>query len=398
MGLQAVPMWIPLDTDGITQIQHPAEVLRALTRAISTFPGVGTGPSSASATNAGGDFAATVVPAAMQLTIAKGHAFIPGREGSSSLQQMGSYFAYSDASETISWPANASGSSRMDSLILRVADPQYGSIGGNPLGAWWQAVAGSSGSARPDSDFLSGGSQYIPGAWLRMYDVLVPNGATQLTQSNVAFKGGYSNVHGFWPYFSSGPPSVSPLSYGQRGFEIDTGTHTWWNGSTWHSFPPMSPIAVCYFTGGTAATSSGATEAAVAAWTNSNSATLLNAHSYMIHVSGGAFSSASSTTEQVSIAIRTAVNSTGAQKVGDCRVNVFQAGASVSSFETIKFVKNATGANLTKTFGLTVKRLTGSGNGSLYGDTSTPLPLVLAVYDLGLSSETQLGNVAVAVT
>src|SRR5690348_5374509 len=395
MSLQAVPMWVPLSTDGVTQIQHQAEVLRALTRAISTFPGVGTAGSSASSTNAGGDFAATVVPAAMQLTIAKGVAFIPGREAASSLQQMGSYFASSEAAETIAWPANSSGSSRMDSLILQVADPQYGSIGGNPVGAFWRAVAGSSGSARPDSDFLSGGSQYIPGAWLRMYDILVPNAATQLTQSNVAFKAGYSNVHGFWPYPSSGPPSVSPLSYGQLGVEIDTGTRTWWNGSTWHSIAAANPISCCYWTGGGGATSSGATEAALAAWTGSESSLLRNGHTYAVHAKGGCFSTASSTTERVGVIIRTAVNSTVAQKIAEFGVNVTNLGSNVSSFEMTTFIKNASGADLTKTFGMCSRRAIGTGNSNLYGDTVNFLPLVLTVYDLGLSSETQLSGVAI---
>jgi hypothetical protein len=386
-----------LAADGTTQVQHPAEALRALQRAASSFPGVVNAPTAASAVNTAGDFAGTVVPAAMQLTVAKGSAFVPGREAASTLQQAGSYFVYSEASEVVSWPANASGSTRMDSLILRVADPQYGSIGGNPLGAWWDAVPGSSGAARPDSDFLSGGAKYIPGGWLRMYDISVPNAATQLTQVNVAYKGGYSNIHGFWPYPSSGAPSVSPLTYGQPGFEVDTGTRTWWNGTSFVS-TYGNVASACYWTGGTGATSSGVTEVALAAWTGSSAATLLNGHVYELVAEGGCFSSVSSGTEQVAIRVRTAVNSIVAQKVAEQRINVVNAGANVSNFGMTRYIKNATGAALTKTFGVSTLRTQGTGNASIFGST-TEFPITVVVRDMGLSTENaQLAAVAIAVT
>lgn len=229
MSLQAVPLWIPLQTDGVTQVQHPAELVRSLQRAMSTRAGViRPGAAQTTANVNSGDFATTVVPAAMQLTIAAGAAFVVGRENAA--QIAGMYYAYSEASEVISWPANASGSTRMDSLILRIADPQYGSIGGNPLGAWWDAVAGSSGSARPDSDFLLAGSKYIPGAWLRICDISVPNAATQLTQVNISFKGGYADTLGYHPYFLANTFGGG-VSYGQEGFELDTGQATKWTGA-----------------------------------------------------------------------------------------------------------------------------------------------------------------------
>jgi hypothetical protein len=399
MGIQAVPLWVPLAADGITQVQHPAELLRALQRAISPFPGVVNAPTTASATNAGGGFAATVVPAAMQLTVAAGSAFIPGREAASTLQQAGSYFVFSEASETITWPANASGSTRMDSLILRVADPQYGSIGGSPLGAWWDAVPGSSGSARPDSDFLSGGAKYIPGAWLRMYDISVPNAATQLTQGNVAFKAGYSNIHGDWPYFSAGPPTVSPLPYGQIGFEVDTGTHTWWQGSAFNAFARNNVIAAMYYTGGTGATSAGATEAALPAWTASNNpVTLLNAHAYFVHVRGGLFSSVTGATEVANVKVRTAVASTVAQQIGLAAAPCIT-GSNVMSFDFGFYIRNSTGGSISRSLGITVARKSGTGNHSLFGNAAaTDFPLMITVSDLGYVWETQLLNVATAVT
>jgi len=229
MVLQTVGLWVPLAADGVTQVQHPAELNRAFLRAASPRPGVTRpGGTANNATNLGG-FAATIVPAAMQLTVAAGACFIPGQENT--LQSAGNYFAYSEASEVITWPA-ASGSNRMDSLLLQISDPQYGSIGGNPLGPFWRAVAGSSASARPDSDFKSGGSQYVPGAWIRMYDILVPASATQLTQTNVAFKAGYSSTVGFTPMFLGARPTTG-LFYGELAFEMDTGRWYEWNGTAW---------------------------------------------------------------------------------------------------------------------------------------------------------------------
>jgi hypothetical protein len=214
VGLQLQPAWIPLHPD-LSQVQHPAELDRNLLEHITGRSGV---------TRPGG-FAGTVVPAAMQLTLAAGAAFVEGRENNT----QGFYFAWSNASETISWPA-AGGSQRVDSLILRIADPQYGTISGNSR-AYWDAVAGSGGSARPDSDFNSGGSQYVPGAWLRVFDVTVPASATQLTQGNVVFKAGYTNTMGYLPYNTALAPTG--LYLGERRFNLDTLRDEVWDGTIW---------------------------------------------------------------------------------------------------------------------------------------------------------------------
>jgi hypothetical protein len=214
VGLQLQPAWIPLHPD-LQQVQHPAELDRNLLEHLSGRSGV---------TRPGG-FAGTVVPAAMQLEVAAGAAFIEGRENNT----QGFYFAWSNASETLSWPASG-GSQRVDSLILRVADPQYGTISGNSR-VYWDAVAGSGGSARPDSDFNSGGSQYVPGAWLRVFDVTVGAGVTQLTQGNVVFKAGYANAMGYVPYNTALAPTG--LYPGEDRWNLDRGYRETWDGSLW---------------------------------------------------------------------------------------------------------------------------------------------------------------------
>lgn len=130
------------------------------------------------------DFALTPSPTAMQMTIAKGDAVVMGAE-TSTIQ--GGYYAWSNASETINWPA-AAGSPRIDSLILRVIDTQYGTDGsGN--GALWQVVSGTpSGSpvAVTNAQLDAGGALHRPGGYLRVADVLVPASVTNLSTATVS--------------------------------------------------------------------------------------------------------------------------------------------------------------------------------------------------------------------
>ena len=87
-------------------------------------------------------------------------------------QDQGNYFAWSEASETIAWPAPSS-SPRIDTLILRVADPQYGTVTGS-VGARWdiiQGVPASSPVARSDIEIST--TFFVPGGWMRVADIRV---------------------------------------------------------------------------------------------------------------------------------------------------------------------------------------------------------------------------------
>lgn len=154
MGLQTAPGFI-----GAAGYAHPVELMRNLTEAL-TDSGTGLLKDTAG-------FAMTPSGSAMQLTIAPGFAVLLGLESNS----QGSYFVWSDASEVLAWPAHG-GTNRMDTLLLRVIDTQYGSDADTPQ-AEWEIVQGTSATALPDSSFLAGGDHYRPGAWWRVADVLV---------------------------------------------------------------------------------------------------------------------------------------------------------------------------------------------------------------------------------
>lgn len=369
MALQTVGLWVPLAADGVTQVQHPAELLRSSLQATSRRGGVGK-PGTATGTTNVGDFAATVVPGAMQLTLAAGKCFIPGQENT--LQGSGDYFAFSEASEVITWPT-ASGSNRMDSLILQVADPQYGSIGGNPLGASWRPVAGSSASARPDTDFKVGGSQYVPGGWIRMYDILVPASATQLTQANVAFKAGYASVNGVTPFFSATRPTG--IYYGEQGYELDTGRRFIWNGAAWTW--PMGRGVI----GGTRYTGTGALAASITteSVTNMSSGTIAleAARTFRIKVRVKMTYASGSTTF---IVLRIRDGSIGGTEIAEWVIDAANAtaGHTTGSYECDYETTTA----VSKNFVLT---LTSSGAGTTVNGPSATNPTYVEVEDVGPS-------------
>jgi len=161
-------------------------------------------------------------------------------------------------------------------------------------------------------------------------------------------------------------------------------------------------IAVMYYTGGTGATSVGATEVALVAWTAANSCRFKTGRKYSAEVGGGAFTStaAPSPTEIATVTLRTAVNSIVAQILGTIRVSTPSAG-NVNSFERKIYFKNTSGANVDKTsFGLTVLRAAGVGNASIFGNAAPgPTgPLYVIIRDEGLVGETQLDNMMIAIT
>jgi hypothetical protein len=163
MALKFVPWFL-----GTGSVAHPTELLRNLLKELTS------GRSGVFKT---GEMTLTPSAVAMQLTIGP---FGAALLGNSSTAQ-GSYFTYSEASENIAWPA-AAGSARIDSLILRVIDTQYGADA-SPQGAYWEVVSGTpSGSpvAVADIEFAIGGSKYRPGAWYRVADYRINAGTTNL--------------------------------------------------------------------------------------------------------------------------------------------------------------------------------------------------------------------------
>lgn len=162
---------------GQSGLQHPAKLYRAFAAAHAGRR------SGAFRYN---DFTLTPSGANMSLNIGQGDAYLHGTEA---VTDQGGYFAWNNTTETLAWPASTS-LPRVDSLILRVIDTDYGS---DPAGskATWEVVSGTpAASPTPvaDSAFAAAGAFYHPGAWLRVADFTVPASSTNLAAATVSNK------------------------------------------------------------------------------------------------------------------------------------------------------------------------------------------------------------------
>lgn len=129
-----------------------------------------------------GSFAMTTVPGQMALAISKGNAFLKGTETA----QQGGYFVWSDAAQNIPWPA-PSAQPRIDMLVLRVIDTQYGSDPGTSR-AVWEVVQGTPAASpvAPATSVLNfGNPSYKPGAVMVRGYVRVDNGDTDLVGNTI---------------------------------------------------------------------------------------------------------------------------------------------------------------------------------------------------------------------
>jgi len=220
MVLQVVPGYI-----GQSGYNHPVELFRNQLKAV-TAGGKGYMKSTS-------DFQLTPSGAALTMGIAEGWAAIAGSESSS----QGSYFVWSTGGDVVAWPG-ASGQPRIDSLLLRVIDKQYGTDA-SANGALWEVCQGTpagSPTAIPDVEFEAGGDFYRPGAWWRVANVTISPGNTVMTATTIAdlrayadfqrandltLKNWYDNtINSAWTSFTpsfltaSGSPSLGTGGFG----------------------------------------------------------------------------------------------------------------------------------------------------------------------------------------
>jgi hypothetical protein len=170
MTLQVVAGWL-----GQSGIQHPAKLYRNMLAGIT---GRRTGAFRY------GDFTLTPSGSAMSMAIGRGDMYLHGTE---SVTDQGGYFVWNNASETLAWPA-AAAQPRIDTLVLRVIDTDYGADAAGSK-ATWEIVSGTpaaSPTAVPDSAFAPAGAFYHPGAWVRVADVTVPGGVTNLSTATLS--------------------------------------------------------------------------------------------------------------------------------------------------------------------------------------------------------------------
>lgn len=214
MGLQAVPGYI-----ASPGFQHPATLDRNLVEAI--FGGRGGAARY-------GQFVVTPGVGTRAIQVSPGAYHLLGTENA----QQGGYFAWSDTADTFLLAAGV-GNPRIDTLLLRVHDDQYGSIPGSP-GAYFdvvQGVAAASPTARPDSDFNVGGSFYVPGAWARISDNRVNVGDTSIPGGQITNANRYARRDG-WVLCASTARPLDPV-LNDRIHETDTGIRRMWNGTFW---------------------------------------------------------------------------------------------------------------------------------------------------------------------
>lgn len=228
MGLNSTPAYARV-------LSHPEIVLRNVQRGIF---------GSHSGAVRYGDFAMTPTATTRQFSVAAGRAYIHGRENAS----QGGYVAASDGPDLLTVPAPAA-SPRIDTVLLRIYDEQYGTLPSGTSRAQWDVVAGVAGGspvARPDSDFLFGGSQYVPGAWWRVGDIrsnpgdtTIPTNQIYATMDHVRVPGAETlclskpNTAGF-----GGRPTDAVLNEAIR--EVDTGRRWTWSGTVWLPDPNTS--------------------------------------------------------------------------------------------------------------------------------------------------------------
>lgn len=226
MGLQLVPLGIANNNDAVpgpqTALQHPVELYRNLVKGLTLNTGV----------FHYGDFAVTP-GTGLTVNVAAGQAALLGVEAT--LQ--GSYFVWSQASEVLTI-GSPSASTRYDSVILRVVDPQYGTITGNSR-AYWDVVQGAPGAGVPraDSYFNSGGTAYIPGAWFRVADIRVVPAASSFTSPDITQNPQYIEAPGGVRFCTSTSRPTPTL--GKRIFETDTGLSWWYDGTAYRLAIPF---------------------------------------------------------------------------------------------------------------------------------------------------------------
>lgn len=218
MGLQTVPGYI-----GEAGFPHPVELDRNLLAAICG--GVSGKPRSA-------DWALALVGgSSFQLQLGPGNMFIMGTEG---ISTQGAYFAWSDDDETFLFAA-PSASPRIDSLILRIIDEDYGADPGVSR-AEFEIVQGAPAASpvqTPDSDFELGGPNYKPGAWMRVLTARINPGDTDLVLAQVTYLVQSLRISGGQLVVSSSTFYPADPGVGDVVYDISKGHTVRWNGSSW---------------------------------------------------------------------------------------------------------------------------------------------------------------------
>lgn len=217
MGLQAAPAFI-----GAGSYNTPVETDRNLTEQIF---GAGAGRSGLVRPGA---FKVAPTATARQVSVTSGGIILFGTENST----QGAYLMWSDGTDTYTFAA-AVGNPRIDTLVARVVDTQYGvdAGGSNAYVEIVQGVAAASPTARADSYFNSGGGAYRPGAWYRLADVRINVVDGVLPAGQITETLQYVRIAGWTLCTSTTRPSDPQI--GDRIYETDTKLQYAYDGTSW---------------------------------------------------------------------------------------------------------------------------------------------------------------------
>jgi hypothetical protein len=157
---------------------------------------------------------------------------------------------------------------------------------------------------------------------------------------------------------------------------------------------------ISYSTNGTLATSNTSTEAAMTAWTGGNSASFLFKAGWVheVNVQGGcADNGTSGFAGRVIVRVRKGLNTTSGTQLALHYQTTRGNSLSVVNFSFTRYVKNATGADITSACGLTIQANMGGTTAVIYGDADTPL--MLTIKPIGTTANLpQFANIAAAIT
>lgn len=114
------------------------------------------------------DFVVTPVAGEHKVSVSAGRAFLRGVNTPGS---QGSYFVWSDSADTVDMPVPQS-NPFFATLILRSADPQYGTVTGT-VGARWDVVSGAAASSPVAISDAGISALNVPGGWMRVADIRI---------------------------------------------------------------------------------------------------------------------------------------------------------------------------------------------------------------------------------
>lgn len=159
-------------------------------------------------------------------------------KGRNTPDSQGSYFLWSDGTDSVPLPAPQA-NPYIVTVVQRVIDPQYGSIGANVVGAQWQLVPGSpSATPTPPSDAaINAYGGTLPGAWQALYDIRInPSDSGAIPVGQITDRRRFVNRAG-GPFLCTSTTRPTAPWPGMEILEMDTKFRQWWDGTEWVGRP-----------------------------------------------------------------------------------------------------------------------------------------------------------------